>query len=358
MSGLAGPSRKRLLRVDPYAPWRRVIGGSLSFLALLAFGVTGYMVIEGWSFQDALYMTITTTTTVGFREVHPLSNNGQLFTIFVILFGVGVALYILTTVVQTVVEGELAEALGARRMKARIAGLRDHYILCGFGRVGDKIASEFADRNVPFVIVESNPEAVDRANRHGYLVIDGDATQDEILNEAGIRHARVLMAASDSDAGNTYITLTAKALRPDLYVVARVAQAASESRARRAGADRVVSPYSLAGRRMALSALQPLTVDFMDLLASDRGGDQILAELVVSQDAVITNQPARLAMHRAEATTLLAIQHENGEVLVGPPDSYVLRAGDRLMLLSNEAEMELLGQTKTTDAQLAEDADA
>ena len=358
MSTMTDPSRKRLLHIDPYGPWRRVIFGGLSFIALLAFGTTGYILIEGWSFQDALYMTITTTTTVGFREVHSLSGNGQLFTIFVILFGVGVALYILTTVVQTVVEGELAEALGERRMKARIAGLRNHYILCGFGRVGEEIAREFTERNVAFVIVENNPEAVARGHRHGYLLIEGDATQDEILHEAGIQQARVLMAASDSDAGNTYITLTAKALRPDIYVVARVAQATSESRALRAGADRVVSPYSLAGRRMALSALQPLTVDFMDLLASDRGSDQMLAELVVSEDAVIANQPANQAIHRADSTTLLAIQHENGDLMVGPFDAYTLKPGDRLMLLSNEPDMELLGQTQTLGPPAAGDSGA
>jgi voltage-gated potassium channel len=314
--------------------------------ALLIFGVAGYMIIEGWSFLDALFMTVTTITTVGFREVHPLGAGGRIFTIFVILFGVGVAFYLLTTVVQTVIEGELAEALGIRRMKARIDALHDHYILCGFGRVGEEIAREYIERGVPFVIVENNQEAIERAQKYSYLLIEGDATQDANLREAGIERARALMAASDSDSGNTYITLTAKAMRPDLFVVARAGQAASEPRMRRAGADRVISPYALAGRRIALSALQPLTVDFFDVLATGRRGDQILAEIEVSDDSLIAGQNVHDAVQHCGSSTLLAVQQADGELLVGPPPAYVLRPGERLMLLSNEQDLQLLGRTR------------
>jgi len=340
-------ARGRLLRIDPFAPWRRLFYGLGALAALLVAGVAGYMLIEGWSFFDALYMTITTVTTVGFREVHPLSDGGRAFTIVVVLFGVGLAFYILTTVVQAVVEGELAEALGVRRMQARIEALSDHYILCGFGRVGEEIARELAKTGVAFVIVENNRDAVERAQRHDFLLIDGDATQDAVLEEAGIERARALLAASDSDSGNTYITLTAKALKPDVFVVTRVGQPHSESRARRAGADRVISPYSLAGRRMALSALQPLMVDFIDVLATARQGDQVLAELVVLDESAIAGASLHDALHDCHATTLLAIQHPDGELLVGPTATYVLRAGDRLMLLTKESEMEELGRART-----------
>ncbi|MEX1254074.1 MAG: potassium channel protein [Dehalococcoidia bacterium] len=340
------PRTTRLLHIDPLAPWRRLFAGAGAFFVLLAFGSIGYMLIEGWSFLDALYMTVTTVTTVGFREVEPLSDGGQVFTIFVVLFGVGVALYILTTVVQAVVEGELALALGVRRMQARIGALRNHYILCGFGRVGEEIARDLADRGVPLVVIESNPEALQRSEQFDYLIIEGDATQDAILQRAGIERARALLAASDSDAGNTYITLTAKALNPGLYVVARVGHPASEARVRRAGADRVISPYSLAGRRMALSALQPLMVDFIDVLASGRQAEQILAELVVLEESAIVGRPLQDALNGCPVTTLLAIQHADGEVLVGPAGSYTLRPGDRLMLLSSEADMEELGRAR------------
>jgi voltage-gated potassium channel len=235
-------------------------------------------------------------------------------------------------------------------MKSRIEALRDHYILCGFGRVGEEIGREFERHGVPFVIVENNPEALGRADGHSFLYIDGDATQDAVLQQAGIHRARALMAASDSDAGNTYITLTAKALRPGLFVVARVGQAASEARVRRAGADRVISPYSLAGRRMALSVLQPLMVDFVDVLASTRQSDQLLAELVVSEQSMISGMTVHDAVHQIKATTLLAIQHPDGELIVGPSDDYVLRDGDRMILLSTERDMEELGRTRALAA--------
>ncbi len=340
------PFRSRLghLHVEPIAPWGRLLTGGALLFSLLVFGVAGYMIIEGWSFLDAQFMTVTTITTVGFREVHPLGNGGRIFTIFVILFGVGVAFYLLTTVVQSAVEGELAQALGIRRMQQKIEALRNHYILCGFGRVGEEIAREYRERGVPFVVVENNPEAIERCERDAYLLIPGDATQDAILERAGIRHARGLLAASDSDAGNTYITLTAKALRPELFVIARVGQPFSEPRVRRAGAERVISPYKLAGRRMALSALQPLTVDFFDVLASGRQGDQLLAELVVSEESQIAGQNVHDMLHRCSSTSLLAIQHPDGALVVGPPDSHVINLGDRLILLSNEPDIETLGR--------------
>jgi voltage-gated potassium channel len=332
---------------DVFGPWRRLITSALLLLSLLTFGVLGYMIIEGWSFFDALFMTVTTITTVGFREVQPLDTSGRIFTIFVILFGVGTAFYILTTVVQSAVEGEFAEALGVRRMQQRIDALRDHYILCGFGRVGEEIAHEYTERSLPFVIVENNPEAVSRAQRHNYLLIEGDATQDEMLERAGVRYARALLAASDSDAGNTYITLTAKALRPELLVIARVGQPAGEPRAVRAGAERVISPYKLAGRRMALSALQPLAVDFFDVLATGRVGGPLLAELVVTEESEMAGQTIHDVLHRSTATSLLAVQTQDGTLTVGPPDTHVISLGDRLILLSNEPDIESLGRTKS-----------
>jgi len=340
------PLRNRLdyINVDAPPPWRRLTTGGLLLFALLVFGVAGYMAIEGWSFLDALFMTVTTITTVGFREVHPLGTGGRIFTIFVILFGVGVAFYLLTTIVQSAVEGEFAQALGVRRMQQKIEALRDHYILCGFGRVGEEIAREYRERAVPFVIIENNLEAVARAQQQGYLLIEGDATQDVMLERAGIKHARALLAASDSDAGNTYITLTAKALRPEIFVIARVGNPAGEPRVARAGAERVISPYKLAGRRMALSALQPLTVDFFDVLASGRQGEQLLAELVVTEESQMASHSVHDVLHRCTATSLLAIQHSDGELVVGPPDSHVINLGDRLILLSNEPDIETLGR--------------
>ena len=332
--------------LPPITPERRLLVAALLLPALLVFGVAGYMLIEGWSFLDALYMTVTAVTTVGFREVNPLSDGGRIFTIFLILFGVGVAFYILTTLVATVVEGDLGLALGVRRMKGRIGALRDHHILCGFGRVGEEVAREFTARNVPFVIVESNPEALERARKRDYhLIVEGDAAIDATLLEAGIRHARCLLAASDSDAGNTYIVLTAKALNPSLFVVARAGQPVSEERVRRAGADRVISPYSIGGRRMALSALQPLVQDFIDTLAAGRHGEQILAELEITQESGLAGLTIEGCFINCPGATVLALQRGTDPIQVGPRASTVLEVSDRLMVLGDEAGLEALRPT-------------
>ena len=323
-------------------PERRLLSAALSLALLLVIGVTGYMAIEGWSLLDALYMTVTTITTVGFREVQPLSDGGRVFTIFLIISGVGVLFYTLTSLVQFFIEGELLDILGVRRMKGRIESLRNHYILCGFGRVGTEIARELAARRTSFVIVESNPEAILRAQASGYLLIEGDATSDAVLREAGIERARCLLAASDSDAGNTFIVLTAKALNPDLYAVARAARPESEPRMLRAGADRAISPYAIAGRRMAMSALQPLMVEFIDTLATGRHGETILAEIEISEESGLAGRTIEDVMHACRESVVLGVQQATGAIQVGPRGSTTLAIGDRLIVLGEEAELEAI----------------
>ncbi len=317
---------------------RRLFTGLGVFAGLLTFGTAGYMAIERWSFFDALFMTVTTVTTVGYREVRPLDTEGRIFTIFLVLFGVGTAFYLLTTFVAFVIEGDLGAALGLTRMKGRIEQLSDHYILCGFGRVGEEIAREFADRELPFVVVENNPDTTPHAAQAGYLLVEGDATSDEVLEEAGVRRAKVLLAASDSDSGNTYITLTAKALNPDIFVVARAGKRESESRAIRAGADRVISPYVLSGRRMALSAIQPNMVDFIETLAV-RNADQILAEIAVTDDSGLIGLQVGHVLECSERLTVLGLQRANGELLVGPRPEEQLNDGDRLMVVGPEDDV-------------------
>jgi voltage-gated potassium channel len=316
----------------------RLITGLLVFALVLTVGTGGYMTIERWSFFDSLYMTVTTITTVGYREVRPLDTEGRIFTIFLVLFGVGTAIYLLTTFVALVIEGDLGAAFGVTRMKSRIEQLNGHAVLCGFGRVGEEIARELVERGVPFVVVENNPDTFPRAVDAGYLVIEGDASRDEILLQAGVKRAKTLLAASDSDSGNTYITLTAKALNPSIFVVARAGRRDSEPLVRRAGADRVISPYQLSGRRMALSSIQPNIVDFMDTLAVGRSHDQILAEIEVTPDSGLLGLYVRHVME-ASRVTILGIQRANGELVVGPREDVRLEEGDRLMVVGSEAEV-------------------
>ncbi len=305
-------------------------------------GTLGFVVIEGWGLSDAIYMTVMTVTTIGFREVQPLDEKGRIFTMVLAVTGVGTIFYALLGLFQFVLEGELAAVLGVRRMKGRIETLKDHYILCGYGRVGSEIAHEFGHKGVPFVVVESNTTAIEEAQGAGYLVIHGDATTDAALKEAGIDRAQGLLAASDSDSGNTFIVLTAKSLRPDLYVVSRAGRGDSEARMHRAGADRVFSPYIIAGRQMALSALQPMVIEFIDTLATGQAGEKVLAEIDVSEASGLAGQTVHDVLHTCPSVVVLAVQKSTGELAVGAPSDTVLREGDRVIVMGQEEELETI----------------
>ncbi len=326
------------------SPWRRLEFGILLMALLLAVGVVGYRLIEGWNFLDALYMTVITITTVGFQEVHPLSGGGRIFTMALVILGAGTALYILVGVVTLVIEGELSEAWGAQRMKSKIQALRDHYILCGFGRVGEEIGGEFKDRGVPFVVIESNAESISRAKQREFLLVEGDAAVDAILIEAGIAHARGLLAASDSDAGNTYITLTAKALNPKVIVVSRAGHPSNIERMRRAGADRVISPYQIGGRRMALSALQPLVLDFIDTLTGGRPEERMVAELIATPQSGLAGCTLDQVVAERANAIVLAVQKPDGKIVVGPPIKTIVEQDDRLIILGRESDIEALAE--------------
>ena len=311
-------------------------------IVIPVIGTSAYMIIEGWSFIDALYMTVTTVMTIGFGEVRPLDTSGRIVTMLLAISGIGAIFYALVGFFQFALEGELATLLGVQRMQRQIESLKDHYILCGFGRVGEEIAREFANRNLPFVVVESNPEAVPRAQSRGHLLLNGDATTDAILKEAGVERARVLLAASDSDAGNTFIVLTAKALNPKLFVVSRAGQAESEPRMLRAGADRVFSPYLIAGRQMALTALHPMVVEFIDTLAARRDGGPVLAEIDISEASGLEGRTIHDVLHTCETVSVLGLQKPTGELQVGPSAQTQLRLGDRIIVMGQEEELEAI----------------
>lgn len=326
---------------------RRLLISGLLFVSLLVTGLVGYVTIEGWSLLDALYMTVITVTTVGFEEVRPLSDGGRIFTSVLVLLGVGVAFYILTVVMSTIVEGDLALLLGVQRMRRKIEALRNHYIVCGFGHVGEEIAREFQGRKVPFVIVDSSPEALGRARKLGYVYVEGDATVEEVLIDAGIQRAHSLLAACDSDASNIYMVLTARALNPNIVIVARAVDPASEPRMRRAGADRVMALYRIGGRRMALCAQQPFSVDFMDTLTRGRRGEQILAELEVSEASALAGRTVREAVPASSPVTVLGVRKLNGDILAGPQgDDHVLELGDLLIVMGEEKEVQLVGRRR------------
>lgn len=322
-------------------PQQRLRRGLIILASIIATGTIGYMLIEGWSFVDAIYMTLITITTVGYGEVHPLTATGRIFSIFLIVGGVGGAVFVLSAFVEYVIEGKLGTTLGRRQMKAKIAKLKEHFILCGYGRVGEEIARTFSEEGVPFVIIDSRPDNIAIAEEQGYLYLLGDATSDKLLIEAGIERARGLVAAVGSDVDNTYITLSARGLRPDLFIEARASSKETETKLKRAGANRVVSPNNIGARRMAMLALRPAVVDFIDTVIYRRGRELQMENIAVGSDSPLVGQSVEAIRHRAKAA-ILAISKKGGKLLANPPSKEIIEAGDRLIIMGTKEQLTAL----------------
>ena len=241
------------------------------FAVVVIIGTVGYVLIEGWGLLDSLYMTVTTIFTVGFGEVHPLSRAGSVFTLLLIIGGVGTILYGIGAMVEFVVGGQLSGVFRRRVVKRQVDRLEGHYIICGYGRVGESVARQFAAHEAKFVVVDNDPESLARAEADGFLVVRGDAATDEVLEAAGITRAKGLVAAVGSDAGNIFVTLSARVLNPGLLIVARAGSEDTVSKLERAGADQVVSPYGIGGKRMATLMLKPLVSDYLEVVTG--GGE-------------------------------------------------------------------------------------
>jgi voltage-gated potassium channel len=316
---------------------KRLLWLLTALTGILIGGTGGYMIIEGWSFLDAIYMTVTTITTVGYDEVNPLSTAGRIFSIFLIIGGMGGAFYALYGVVEYILSGYFRTTMWRRRMKARITELKEHFILCGYGKVGQEIARAFADEGVPFVIIDRNKDTIATIEPTGYLYLLGDATSDDVLKEAGIERARGLVSAVDSDAENTYITLSGRQLNPKLFIAARGSEAAG-TKLKRAGADRIVSPHSIGGRRMAMLALRPAVVDFIDTVTYRQG-----RELQLENVDILASSPlAGLKMGEAQkktGVTVLAMRKKEGKLIPNPRADEILMEGDRLIVIGTKKRL-------------------
>jgi len=310
-------------------------------MAIVAIGVVGYMAIEGWGFLDSLYMTIITITTVGFNEVHVLTSGGRIFSIFLIVGGVGGALYALTGVVQYVVEGNIGTIWERRRMKTKIAQLKGHFILCGFGRVGEEIARRFKEEGAPFVIIENRPEPIARVEQTEYLYLQGDATEDEVLKQAGIERARGLVAAVGTDTDNTYITLSARGLCPDLFIEARASSEEARTKLERAGANRIILPEVIGGRRMAMLALRPAVVDFIDTVAYSRGREMQLENVDIGRNSRLLGLMLKAVRGKTGITTL-AIRKKSGTLIPNPVDEETIEEGDQLIVIGTKKQLAAL----------------
>lgn len=318
---------------------RRLRGPLLALGVVLAFGTLGYMILEGWSFLDAAYMAVITVATVGFGEVHPLSAGGRFFTIALIFLGVGALSYTFTVVTSMIVDGHLTQRWEARRMEQRLRQLNEHYILCGYGRVGRQIARDFQRERVPFVVIDVNQASLDLAAAEGLAIVYGNATEDEVLRRAGIARAAGLIAAIADDADNIFVTLSARALRPTLPIVARANYDDAVHKLRRAGASHVVSPYAMAGQQMALLAVRPSAVDFVETLLYGTGGNLLLEDVRILDTSPLVGVSVATARVRfASGATLLALRRA-GQLLAPPPADAILQADDIIVLVGTDAQL-------------------
>ena len=323
------------------SPTRRLLWGVGVLVTIIAAGVIGYVVIEEWSFVDALYMTIITITTVGYAEVHPLTTAGQVFSIFLIVGGVSGALYILSIIAGYIIEGHLGTTLGRRRMERNIAKLKGHFILCGYGRVGREIARVFTEEKAPFVVIDKDKESIATAEKNDHLYVLADATSDEGLKEAGIERARGLVVAVGSDADSVYITLSARGLHPDLFIEARASSSEAETKLKKAGADRIISPYNLGARRMAELALRPTVVDFIDTVVYRRGRELQMENITIKHDSALVGLTIEETRHRTKAA-ILAISRKSGKLVANPPQEETIEGGDRLIALGTRKQLAAL----------------
>jgi voltage-gated potassium channel len=313
-------------------------------LLVMAAGTTGYHYIEGWPWFDGFYMVVTTLTTIGYQEVHPLSHAGRVFNVFVILSGVSLLALGVGSLSQALLEFELYNFFGRRRMEREIGRLDGHYIICGMGRVGRSVARELA-QTVPFVIIENAEAKRQRYGSEDWLVIAGDATQEQVLRQAQIERARGLVAATTTDAANLYIVLTARGLNPHLKIIARASEDGAEKHLLTAGADSVVSPYSFAGQRIAQSLLRPHVVSFLDTATTHLGMDLEIGEIQITGNSVFAGKTIEGSRIRQErGVIVLAIKRRESMRFNPAPDERI-EPDDCLIAMGEPAQLRQLERT-------------
>ena len=313
------------------------------FVGVMIGGTLGYIAIEGWNVWDAFYMTIISVTTVGYREVHEMSRAGQAWTAVVLVAGVSTLFYTATLIMSLVVEGGLHRKLDSRRLNRMLDDLTQHFIICGYGRIGSVIADEFRRQRVPYVVIDRDPERVHIAILSGGLAIEADASREEVLRRVGIERARGLIAAVGTDAENVYTVLTARGLQAGLFIVARVESDDTEAKVRRAGADRVISPYQLGGIQMAATALRPAVVDFMRLATSSERLDLAAEQVNVGADASFANKAIKDAnLRQAFGVIVVAIKRQTGHMEFNPAPETTILAGDQLVVLGHPDQLKAL----------------
>lgn len=310
-------------------------------LITMLFGTVGYVVIEGASWIDSLYMTVITISTVGFGEVIPLSQPGKLFTIVLIIMGTGTLAYTASQFIDYVVAGELRDIFGRKRMESRIDALEDHYILCGFGRMGRIIADLLSENNLPFVIIDPEPRQSESSDEQ-YLFVTGDATHENVLIKAGVMRAKGLITVVDKDVTNLYIVLTVKGLNQDIFVVSKCSQEEAYSKLMWAGANKIVSPYTIGGQSIAQSIIKPHVTDFMDMALGNTGYQIMVEEVKVVENCKLDGTKIKDSNIRDHGIIVVAINKRQSGFVYNPGAEEILSAGDTLIALGRKEDFESL----------------
>ncbi len=333
-------------RLPVYVRSRITYHGSLVLfllLFLLALGTIGYRIIERWNWVDCLYMTIITITTVGYKEIGPLSQPGKFFTMGLILYSVIMVAYAVGYFTKLLVESEIFLFFGRKKLERHIQGLKDHTIICGFGRIGSFICRELHQAGKPFVIIENAPEIITDIEDHSYLYVRGDATSDDTLIHAGIRRAKALVTSVETDADNLFITLTARGLNPNLFILSRAGDESTEKKLILAGASKVVSPYKMGALRMANILLRPAVVDFAETVFQKRGLNLRIEEFSISSASKLIGSTLKNSRMRERfGVIVVAVKRSSEEMIFNPSPEETLHAGDTIIVLGEPKNLERL----------------
>ena len=325
------------------SPVRKLQFALVALALLVVGGTAGFVVIEKMNLLEGIYMTVITLSTVGFQEVHPLDTGGRVFVIFLIFFGVGLGGFVATIVGEMVLQGQFRELVTRRKMDNAIAKMTDHCILAGYGRVGRQVIKEFEERKVQYVVVERNSDNVNRLLSEGRPHIQGDATDEEVLEQAGIHRARTLISTLPDEALNVYITLTARHMNSQLKIIARADFEEGEKKLIRAGANHVVIPHILGGSRMAMASLQPNVVDFMRMEVAGQEG-LFVEEIAIPPDASLSGKSLKESnLNRDFGVTVVGIRQTDQKLNLNPPEKTVIEAGDILVLIGQSSDLERFG---------------
>lgn len=317
-------------------------------VVVIAAGTLGYMAIEGWGAWDAFYMTVISVTTVGYREVHDLSRAGQVFTAGLLITGVGAVFYTITLLAAGIIESRVHPRVQEKRRARMIDRLTDHFILCGAGRIGLIIAEEFRRQRVPFVVIDRDPDAVHAVVERGDLAVEADASREGILERLRIDTARGLIAALGSDAENVYTIMTARGLRPGLFIIARADSDDARRNMLRAGADRVVSPYQIGAVQMAQTALRPAVVDFVELATSSEHLELTMEQVGIGAGSELAARTILEANLRQRfGAIVVGIRRGDGQMEFNPAPDAVMQAGDQLVVLGRPDELKGLEAVAT-----------